>query len=148
MGLGCRAWFPPQFCISLVALEEPPDPLGLCFVISKMEGLGPGLLRSFEPSYLSAFLARPSGRRRKWRARKGQVWAPVSCPTSVASTRALLLPQGFPAGPHTCQVHIHFRLCVALHFLRDSLVPALPPFHSGPWKLSLKSRSPLPGGLP
>ena len=148
MGLGCRALFPPQLCISLVALEEPPDPLGLCFAISKMEGLGPESLRSFEPSCLSAFLAGPSGRGRRWRARKGQVWAAVSCPTSVASTLALLRLQGIPAGPHTCQAHIHFRLCMALHSVRDSLVPARPPFRSGPWKLSLKFRSPPPGGLP
>ena len=59
---------------SLVALEEPPDPLGLCFVINKMEGLDPRSLRSFELSYLSTFLAGPSGRGRKWRTRKGQVW--------------------------------------------------------------------------
>lgn len=66
-----QSFVPPQLCISLVALEEPPDPLGLCFAISKMEGLGPESLRSFEPSCLSAFLAGPSRKRKEVEGKEG-----------------------------------------------------------------------------
>lgn len=99
----------PSFASVLWLWKSHPDPLGLCFAISKMEGLGPESLRSFEPSCLSAFPGWALRKGRRWRAREGAGVGTLSCPTSVASHLLCSGRQGIPAGPHTCQVHIHFR---------------------------------------